>query len=501
MVFRISEAGHETRVPHTMTMNDFADLRSGLVGDVLMPGNSGYQEAIAAWVVNTGHRPELVVLAECANDIQRAVRFAGERGLPVGVQATGHGALVPVTRGILINTSRMQGISIDPVTCTARVEAGVKWTSVVPAAQAYGLAPLLGSTTDVGVVGYTLGGGIGWLARAYGFAADRIVSADLVTADGELVHVTEVAHPELFWALRGGSGNFGIVTALEFELVPVDTVFGGTAFYPIAHAKEVLSAFAAWTQDLPSEITASAGILRIPPLPELPEPLRGATVVFTRACGIGNLDQAEAIIGPIREIGGLTPIVDTFGVMPFGAIDAISMDPVDPMPWTATTTSLTVLDEGTIDRLIAAAGEGVTTPVMMVEIRFIEGAVDRMPRRGGVANRHEASMVVMIGAVVPDPAMAPMVHAAIAEVDAAFAPVSSGTVLLNFLHLGDASVERVRSCFAKDDYLRLTQVKAELDPGNMFRYNANIPPATIPGASVRADVGVCSGLDLLSVFA
>ncbi|MGN6030937.1 MAG: FAD-binding oxidoreductase [Thermomicrobiales bacterium] len=481
-------------------MNDFADLRLGLQGEVLMPGNPGYQEAVASWVVNAGHRPDLVVLAECASDIQLAVRFAGARGLPVGVQATGHGVLAPVTRGLLINTSRMQGVSVDPVARTARVEAGVKWAKVVPLAQEHGLAPLLGSTTDVGVVGYTLGGGTGWLARHYGFAADRIVSADLVTADGDLIHVTEVAHPELFWALRGGSGNFGIVAALEFELVPVSTVFGGTAFYPIAHAREVLSAFAAWTEGLPETITASCGIMRLPPMPQLPPPLQGATVVFTRACGIGDLEQAEAIIGPIREIGGIAPVMDTFGVMPFAAIDAISMDPVDPMPFAATTTSLDALDEATIDRLLAVAGEGVETPVMMIDIRYIAGAVDRMPRRGGVANRHDAPMAVMLGAVVFDPAMGPAVHAALAEVKAALSPAASRSLLLNFLHLGDASEEQVRACFAKDDYLRLRQVKADLDPGNMFRYNANIPPATVPGVPALAGAGVGSGLDLLSDY-
>ncbi|MGB3330321.1 MAG: BBE domain-containing protein, partial [Thermomicrobiales bacterium] len=292
-----------------------------------------------------------------------------------------------------------------------------------------------------------------------------------------------------------------IVTALEFELVPVDTVFGGNAFYPVADAKEVLTAFAAWTQDLPAEITASAGILRLPPVPELPPHLQGATVVFTRACGIGNLEQAEAIIGPIRRIGGITPLLDTFGVMPFAAIDAISMDPVDPMPFAAATTSLNTLDAATIDRLLTVAGDGVETPVMMIEIRYIEGAVDRMPRRGGVANRHDAPMVVMMGAVVPDPALAPAIDAALHGVVAAFAPASSGSLLVNFLHLGDATEERVRACFAKDDYLRLSQVKAELDPGNMFRYNANIPPATIPGTSLRADLGIGTGLDLLGAFA
>lgn len=482
MVLRVREAGLETRVPHIITMTDYAELKASLRGYAFMPGEDGYAGAVAAWVANAGHRPDLVVLAECASDIQTAVRFAGERGLPVGVQATGHGALMPITRGILINTSRMQGVMIDPEARTARVEAGVKWASVVPQAHAHGLAPLVGSTTDVGVVGYTLGGGTGWLARQYGFAADRIVAAELVTADSDLLHVTEVAHPELFWALRGGSGNFGIVTALEFEMLPVEYVFGGNTFYPVSHAKEVLTAFSEWTKDLPSEITASCGILRLPPLPELPPALQGATVVFTRACGIGNLEQAEAIIGPIRRIGGIAPVMDTFGVMPFAAIDAISMDPVDPMPFAAATATLNDLDEATIDRLLAVAGEGCETPVMMIEIRYIEGAVDRMPRFGGVANRHDAPMVVMMGAVVFDPSRAPAIHAALREVEDAFAPASNGETLVNFLHLGDVTEERVRSCFAKDDYLRLRQVKAELDPGNMFRFNANIPPCTIPGA-------------------
>jgi FAD/FMN-containing dehydrogenase len=225
-------------------------LKDGLKGDAYAPGDGGYDEARAAWNLNAHQHPALVVVAEGAADVLAAVRLARDEGLGVGVMATGHGVAAPCDGGVLINTSRMRGVHVDPETRTARVEAGAKWADLVPEAAAHGLAGLQGSTSQVGVVGYTMGGGFGWLGRKYGFAADSVKEADVVTAEGELVKANAHENADLFWALKGGGGNFGIVTSLEFALYPVTHVFGGNLFYPVERAEEVLELYSRWARDL-----------------------------------------------------------------------------------------------------------------------------------------------------------------------------------------------------------------------------------------------------------
>ena len=218
-------------------------LRAGLRGAAYAPGDDGYDEARQAWNLNARQHPALVVMAAGAADVIATVRLARERGLGVGVLATGHAVAAPCDGGVLINTSRMRGVRVDPEAQTARVEAGALWRDVIPEAQVFGLAGLLGSSSGVGVVGYTMGGGFGWLGRKYGFNADSVREADVVTADGELLRVSAYEHPDLFWGLKGGGGNFGVVTSLEFALYPLTTVYGGNLFYPVERAPEVLDLY------------------------------------------------------------------------------------------------------------------------------------------------------------------------------------------------------------------------------------------------------------------
>src|ERR671916_176263 len=305
-------------------------FRAGLRGTAYAPGEEGYDEARKAWNLNAHQHPSLVVMAAGPVDILTAVRLARDEGLGVGVMATGHGVASPCDGGVLINTSQMRGVRIDPAAPTARIEPGALWADVIPEAQVFGLAGLVGSSSEVGVVGYTMGGGFGWLGRKYGFNADGVREADVVTADGELLRVSAYEYPDLFWGLKGGGGNFGVVTSLEFDLYPLTSVYGGNLFYPMERAPEVLGLFSRWVETLPDEMTAAVTFLNFPPIPMIPEPFRGSSFISVRGCYCGEPpEEGEELLRPWRDFG--EPVVDTFRVMPYGEMDMISMDPVDPI--------------------------------------------------------------------------------------------------------------------------------------------------------------------------
>ena len=320
-----------------------------------------------------------------------AVRLARDEGLGVGVMATGHGVAAPCDGGVLINTSRMRGVHVDPETSAARVEAGAKWADLVPEAAAHGLAGLQGSTSHVGVVGYTMGGGFGWLGRKYGFAADSVKEADVVTAEGELVKANAHENADLFWALKGGGGNFGVVTSLEFALYPITHVFGRNLFYPVERAEEVLELYSGWAEDLPEEVTSAVTFLNVPPIPDVPEPLRGRSVITVRFCYTGEdlAEKGEELLGPWRGFG--EPVMDTFGVMPYEAMDMISMDPVEPLGAYGHSEMLRDLSRETRQTLMELAGAGSDTPLLMLEIRQLGGALSRPPADLSPMGRSDAT--------------------------------------------------------------------------------------------------------------
>jgi FAD/FMN-containing dehydrogenase len=448
-------------------------LQESVRGSVLTPDHADFASAWSAWVANVLHSPALIVLAETGQDVVAAVRFARDYDLPVGVQATGHGAADGITGGVLVNTCRMKGYSVDPVKATARVEAGVKWSDIIEEIHKYGLAALSGSTTDVGIVGYTLGGGTGWFARKYGFAADQVVAADLVTADGELIHVTAETYPDLFWAIRGGTGNFGIVTALEFGLIPVDNLFGGAIFYDLTEAPRILRAYTEWVATLPESVTSSISLMRFPAVPLVPEPLQGRNAIVIRA--VGPVIGSEFLIEPMRKLA--EPIIDTFGYFPYTAIDAVSMDPVDPMPEVSTSYLLHSLTPEGIDSLLEVAGADVDFPILMLEIRHIDGAARKAPFEGSAANRHDVPYLVLALGVPFVPEMVPALQAAHQRLAKALEPVATGYTFANFVMLGENVPGRTKLAYQPDVYARLQAVKAKYDPANRFRFNRNIPPA------------------------
>jgi FAD/FMN-containing dehydrogenase len=443
------------------------ELRSRVHGPVYAAGDDGLAAEVATWNVAITHTPAVAVGATCAADVAAAVSWAVAHGLPVAVQATGHGPVRNADGALMITTRRMQGLSIDPERRLARVEAGVKWKRVMEAAAEFGLAGLCGSSSDVGVVGYTVGGGVGSFGRRFGFAADQVTAVEIVTADGALRRICADTEPELFWAVRGGKGNFGVVTALEFELVPVPALYAGGYFFAGDDAPALLHTFRQWAPMLPEEATASIAIMRIPDLEFAPPPLRGQTVVHLRFAYSGeDFAAAERLLEPMKAAGQI--LVGFVGPMRTDETDAIHMDPVDPVPAWEKGMLLAELTGETVDALLDAAGPQRDIPLMMVELRLLGGAFARQPKvPNAVAGRDAAFSILTLGPGVPE--LAEVVPAVGRGVLGALMPWAAQGVLTNFL--GDVSgPTEVLNGFPPAAQQRLVAVKRAVDPRGVFRF-------------------------------
>lgn len=455
-----------------------SDLLPHLYGPAFQPGEPGYEQECAVFNPIVQHQPSVAVGAHGVSDVMTAVRFAGEQGLPVAVLSTGHGVGVRADDAVLINTQRMQGIRIDPTQRTARVEAGVRWERVIQEAAAFGLAPLSGASSHVGVVGYTLGGGIGPLSRAHGYAVDRVRSLDVVTADGQFRQVSPAREPDLYWAFCGGKGNLGVVTSIEFELVEVSRLFGGGLFFRGEDAAKVVHTYREWTATVPDDITSSIALLRLPPVPAVPEALRGQFIVNVRLAYLGSATDGAELIRPLRECA--EPAIDAVADMPFTAVGSIHNDPEDPMPGLDRTTYLREFDEAAADALLSVAGPTAEITPLLVEVRHLGGALTRSQGpSNSVGNRQSPFLVFCVSPC--DPSDTTEVEQQLDLVINQLAPWSEDRANLNFLSLHDANPERVKMAFDEADYTRLVSIKSEYDPTNMFRINHNVPPASNAG--------------------
>jgi hypothetical protein len=454
-----------------------AKLRTSLRGAAYKPGDEGYDEGKRAFNLNAHQEPALVVVADSAEDVVAAVRLAKKQGLGVGILATGHGVATTCDGGVLINTSRMRGVGVDPEAQTARVEAGALWSDVIPEAQEHGLVGLAGNSSGVGVVGYTLGGGYGWLGRKYGFAADSMREAEVVTAEGEHIKASAQENVDLFWGLRGGGGNFGVVTSLEFALYPLATVYGGGIYYPVEKATEVLDLYASWVSDLPDEMTTSVTLLNFPPLPALPEALRGKSVIAMRACFCGDPPEGgEELVRPWRELG--EPLMDTFQTMPCTELDSIGMDPTDPAASYGHVELLGDLSDDTIATLVEVAGAGSGSPLAMLELRELGGALDGTPSDLSPIGRNDSKFIMNGIGITPTSEIAQKVQSYLAYVAEATRSHQTGATYVDFLELDGATPERVKAAYSKEDWERLVALKDRYDPGNTFRFDRNIPPSS-----------------------
>ena len=447
-------------------------LRAGFSGALHLPGDAGYDDARQAWNLTAVQTPPLVAEPHSAADVVAVIRFARENGLRVAPQGTGHNAQARAgaDESILLNLRRMRGVEIDFENRSARVEAGALCADLTAPASELGLAPLAGSSPDVGLVGYTLGGGLGWLARAFGMCCNSVLSFDVVTGDGEELHVDAEHHPELFWALRGGTGSPAVITAMELRLIATPELHAGAMLWPWERASEILHAWREWTRDAPETVTTSARILQVPPFPDIPEMVRGRQFVVIDGAVVGSGAYAGEVLASLRA---LEPEIDLFAAAPPVALSHLHMDPEAPVPGIGDHQLLEELPAEAIDALVALGGHASGSPLLAVELRHLGGAIARVPDGAG-ARSHIAAPYVFFAVGVPaTPELAAAIPGSLAAMKAALAPWKAEGEYLNFAeHPVDVS-----TAFDADTFAALQAVKAKYDGDDTIHANHAIAPA------------------------
>jgi len=453
-----------------------AELSAAMRGRLVRPSDADYDQARATW--NGAHDRYPVLVAQCAgvSDVIRALEFARSEELTVAVRSGGHS--IPgysnVDGGLVIDLSPMQGVRVDPVRRTARAEAGVTWGSFDHETQAFGLATTGGLVSTTGIAGLTLGGGIGWLMRKHGLAADNLIAADVVTADGQLVHASKDDNAELLWGLRGGGGNFGVVTSLEYQLHEVGPMItGGAVFYPADKAADVLRVYRGWVGPAPDVLTTLVNLLTCPPAPFLPEDWHGKPLVAVIGMHAGPADAAERALRPLREIA--TPVADLFGPMPYVAMQSL----VDPL-WGPGAHSymkagfMSGLDDDAIDTLVAQHAS-VTSPKTEIHIQHLGGAVARQaPDATPFGGRNAPFVLNIIASTFTPDGYDEAVDWA-QDTYTTLGSALTGSTYVNFL--SDEGEERVRAAYGPETYRRLVALKDKYDPTNVFHLNQNIQPS------------------------
>jgi len=449
-------------------------FRAAFAGTVITPEDERYDAARAVWNGTVDARPALIAQCRSTDDILAAVNLARTAGWPLSVRAGGHSVagFSVCDDGVVIDLSLMRGVTVNADTSTATVEPGATWADFDKATAAYSLASTGGLISTTGVAGLTLGGGIGWLQRKYGLSCDNLISAEVVTAAGEVVQASGTENPELLWGLRGGGGNFGVVTKFVFALHPVSTVLGGLMLFPLDRGKTVLKAFRDWAADLPDEASMLAAILTAPSEAFVPPELAGQKVVAILGCWCGDLDAGTAAFEPLRQ---LAPSADVFGPMPYTALQGM----LDAGAQYGLRNYfrggyLADLDDEVID---VALEHGARMPSPMSQIHFHQmgGAVGRVAPDATAFSGRAAGYTYNLVSTWTEPDEDASHIAANRELAAALAPLSAGGSYVNFL--SDAGGDRVQAAYGGALYDRLARLKREYDPANLFSRNQNIRPA------------------------
>ena len=456
---------------------DTAELEQGLLGTLVGPGDADYDSARSVWNGMIDRRPAVVVRCGGVADVIAGLRFAREHELVVAVRGGGHNVAGFGTcdHGLVLDLSLMKGIRVDPRSSTGRAQGGVVWAELDHETQAFGLATTGGLVSSTGIAGFTLGGGIGWLMRKHGLACDNLLSADVVTADGQLLTASTVENDELFWGLRGGGGNFGVVTSFEYRLHPVGPiVFGGAIFNPLERAADLLRFYREWTPTQPDELTTMVAFLTAPPLPFIPEPLHGTKMIAIALCFIGDSEQGEAAIRPLREFG--TAAAEHVGPLPYrmlqGMFDASAPRGINSY-WK--TEYVAELGDEAIDVLVAGAA-AFASPMSQLHVHHVEGAVAHMGGRDTAFGRRDSRYIVNAIGMWADPAFQEGEIAGVRATAGALKAFSPGGAYLNFLD-ADEGEDRIRAAYGPEKYDRLVALKDRYDPDNVFRLNQNIRPS------------------------
>jgi len=451
------------------------ELREAVRGNVVTSADAGYVEASHAWNgAYDGRRPALIVQCTGAADVIAAVGFARGNHLDIAVRGGGHSVagLSTVDGGIVIDLGPMSDVTVDAKAKRASVGGGAVWADVDHETQAHGLATTGGLVSTTGVAGFTLGGGIGWTMRKFGLACDNLAGADVVTADGRLVHCSETENPELLWGLRGGGGNFGIVTRFELDLHPLGPmIYAGPVFYPADAARDLLVAFREWAAEAPDEVTGVVNLTSAPPLPVIPEEWHGKKVVAFIAASTGPVDDGAGLVRRVRDVAD--PIADLLGPMPYGVLQSL-LDPLWPKGIHAYFKAANVsgLDDGLVDRLCAVHLEA-PGPQCEIHVHQMGGAVGRVA--DDATAFPERSMPYVVNSVTgyQDPAAGDAHRDWSRAVADAAGDAATGRAYVNFL----GEKEDARSAYGEDKYARLAALKDAYDPTNVFALNQNIAPS------------------------
>ena len=449
------------------------DLRALVRGSIIGPDDDGYEEARVVYNAMIDRRPAAVVRAANAGDVMAAVDFARENGLDLAVRGGGHS--VPgfgtCDGGVVIDLSGMRGVRVDPATSTARAEGGATWGDFNAATYPFGLATTGGIISTTGVGGLTLGGGIGYLTRGFGLSLDNLVSADVVTADGRFQTASERENADLFWALRGGGGNYGVVTSFEFQLHPVKDIYGGPMFFELSEVANVLEFFRSYIADAPEEMGAFPAFQIAPPLPFIPEDRHGDTFIAMVACWAGPLEQGESALKPFHDVA---PVVAEFvGPMPYPALNS-AFDALVP-PGLQHYWKASFVKELTDDGIAAHLKYGPEVPVVnsTVHIYPINGAAHRVASDATAFAYRDANFATVIAGMWPDPSQNEANTKWVRDYYDAFAPHSEAGGYINFM-AGDDQ-DRIKANY-KGNYDRLVEIKRKFDPDNLFHLNQNISP-------------------------
>ncbi|HVQ92134.1 MAG TPA: FAD-binding oxidoreductase [Mycobacteriales bacterium] len=462
-----------TGTERTVGTATLAELAEVLRGELVTSASDDYDQARSIWNGSHDARPIAIIRAAGVSDVIRGVEFARSEGLPLAVRGGGHSipGFSTTDGGVVLDLSPMKGIRVDPAARRVVAEAGCLWSDLDHETQAFGLALTGGLVSTTGIAGFTLGGGLGWLVRNCGLTCDSLVGADLVTADGQLVHASADEHPELFWALRGGGGNFGVVTSFEYALHEVGpTVFAGAVFYPGAAAEQVLAGYREACAGAADQLTTVLNLTTAPPAPFLPEAVHGQPVVAILGMWSGATDDGDAATRPFRQLA--EPIVDLFGPMPYRAMQSL-IDPLYPrgLHNYFTSTFVPALDED-VTQALTTAYRQVPNPMSELHVHHLGGALGRVPADATAFAVRDQEFIV--NAVARTPA-ADGFDAVRTWARTAVAALGAGAAYVNFT--GEAAPDRVQAAYPAATYQRLVAVKDRYDPDNLFCLNQNIPPS------------------------